>query len=52
MIPDEDLIQFRLTEATRHLKEAEKLIPAETMRWRFVLAAQVAVDAVRKEGVS
>jgi len=47
---DEDLIGFRCAEALRHLREAEKLMPENTTRWRFVLAAQCAVEAVAREG--
>lgn len=48
MIPDEHLIAFRLDEALRHLREAEKLIPKNTKQWRFLLGAQTAVEAVQQ----
>lgn len=48
MIPDEHLITFRLDEALRHLREAEKLIPENTKQWRFLLGAQTAVEAVQQ----
>lgn len=48
MIPDEHLIAFRLDEALRHLREAEKLIPENTKQWRFLLGAQTAVEAVQQ----
>lgn len=45
---DEDLLSFRLGEALRWLEHSEELIPENTKRWRFLMAAQLAVKAVRE----
>ena len=42
----EEQVRYHLSEALIHLGAVEKLVPENTQRWRFTLAAQLAVGAV------